>query len=182
MRCSTSSRPTPRWPMVWRCSTPITTTWSVRHRHHHHQHRRHARADGHAEGCRRPHRPRPAEVHGRAGGPGRTARTVLESQFEVSGCKNLTTPNVVRNTFEVIEDPRLDAASAKPGTASPTPTCSTALRRLSGRQQDRPTWSRRKAGTSTAPNSRCASTRPSASPIRSHWPRTPARDGKGPAG
>lgn len=44
-------------------------------------------------------------------GLGGLARTVLESQFEVSGSKNLTTPNIVRNTFEVVEDPRLDAAS-----------------------------------------------------------------------
>ena len=44
-------------------------------------------------------------------GLGGLARTVLESQFEVSGSKNLTTPNIVRNSFEVIEDPRLDAAS-----------------------------------------------------------------------
>jgi ATP-dependent protease ClpP protease subunit len=45
-------------------------------------------------------------------GLGGLARTVLESQFEVSGNKNLTTPNIMRNSFEVVEDPRLDAASA----------------------------------------------------------------------
>lgn len=45
-------------------------------------------------------------------GLGGTARAVLESQFEVGTNKNNTTPNVVRNTFEVIEDPRLDANSA----------------------------------------------------------------------
>jgi len=45
-------------------------------------------------------------------GLGGLARTVLESQFEVGGSKNLTTPNTVRNTFEIIEDPRLDANSA----------------------------------------------------------------------
>lgn len=45
-------------------------------------------------------------------GLGGVARTVLESQFEVGGSKNLTTPNIARNTFEIIEDPRLDASSA----------------------------------------------------------------------
>lgn len=43
---------------------------------------------------------------------GGLARTVRDSQFEVSGSKNLTVPNSVRGTFEVIDDPRLDAASA----------------------------------------------------------------------
>ena len=43
---------------------------------------------------------------------GGLARTVRESQTEVSGSKNLTTPNIVRNTFDVIDDGRLDAASA----------------------------------------------------------------------
>ncbi|HDS1834373.1 TPA: Clp protease ClpP [Stenotrophomonas maltophilia] len=43
---------------------------------------------------------------------GGLARTVRESQYEVSGNKNLTTPNIVRNTFEVVDDGRLDAASA----------------------------------------------------------------------
>lgn len=43
---------------------------------------------------------------------GGLARTVRESQYEVSGNKNLTTPNIVRNTFDVIDDGRLDDASA----------------------------------------------------------------------
>ncbi len=43
---------------------------------------------------------------------GGLARTVRESQYEVSGSKNLTTPNIVRNTFEVVDDGRLDASSA----------------------------------------------------------------------
>ena len=43
---------------------------------------------------------------------GGTARTVQTSQYEVGGSKNLTTPNIVQNTFEVIDDGRLDAASA----------------------------------------------------------------------
>lgn len=43
-------------------------------------------------------------------GMGGTARTVLESQFEVgASSRNNTTPNIVRNSFTVIEDPRLDA-------------------------------------------------------------------------
>ncbi|MCC7416145.1 MAG: Clp protease ClpP [Acidobacteria bacterium] len=40
------------------------------------------------------------------------AKTVRESQYEVSGSKNLTVPNSVRGTFEVISDARLDAASS----------------------------------------------------------------------
>ncbi len=43
---------------------------------------------------------------------GGLARTVRESQTEVSGSKNLTTPNIVRNTFDVVDDSRLDDASA----------------------------------------------------------------------
>lgn len=43
---------------------------------------------------------------------GGLARTVRESQFEVSGNKNNTTPNIVRNTFDVVDDGRLDAVSA----------------------------------------------------------------------
>ncbi len=42
---------------------------------------------------------------------GGLARTVRESQTEVSGGKNLTTPNIVRNTFDVVDDGRLDAAN-----------------------------------------------------------------------
>ncbi|MBD9368848.1 ClpP-like prohead protease/major capsid protein fusion protein [Xanthomonas sp. XNM01] len=43
---------------------------------------------------------------------GGLARTVRESQTEVSGGKNLTAPNIVRNTFDVIDDGRLDDVSA----------------------------------------------------------------------
>ncbi|KAF1697983.1 peptidase [Pseudoxanthomonas jiangsuensis] len=52
---------------------------------------------------------------------GGLARTVRESQFEVSGSKNLTTPNIVRNTFDVIDDGRLDDVSATAwyGVANP---------------------------------------------------------------
>jgi ATP-dependent protease ClpP protease subunit len=52
---------------------------------------------------------------------GGLARTVRASQYEVGGNKNLTTPNVVQNTFEVIDDGRLDDASATAwyGVANP---------------------------------------------------------------
>ncbi len=52
---------------------------------------------------------------------GGLARTVRESQTEVSGSKNLTTPNIVRNTFDVVDDGRLDDASATAwyGVANP---------------------------------------------------------------
>ncbi|GAB3305678.1 ClpP-like prohead protease/major capsid protein fusion protein [Luteimonas notoginsengisoli] len=40
------------------------------------------------------------------------AKTVRESQTEVSGSKNLTTPNTVRDTFDVVASGRLDAVSA----------------------------------------------------------------------
>ncbi len=52
---------------------------------------------------------------------GGLARTVRTSQFEVGGNKNLTTPNIVQNTFEVIDDGRLDDASATAwyGVANP---------------------------------------------------------------
>src|SRR5690606_24983206 len=40
------------------------------------------------------------------------AKTVRESQNEVSGSKNLTTPNTVRDTFDVVSSGRLDAVSA----------------------------------------------------------------------
>lgn len=44
---------------------------------------------------------------------GGTARVVANSEFEVgASAKNNTVPNSVRGTFEVIEDARLDAASA----------------------------------------------------------------------
>jgi hypothetical protein len=70
-------------------------------------------------------------------GLGGLARTVLESQFEVSGSKNLTTPNIVRNTFEVIEDPRLDAASTTAwyGVADPALFDGIVVGYLDGKQE-----------------------------------------------
>lgn len=70
-------------------------------------------------------------------GLGGLARTVLESQFEVSGGKNLTTPNIVRNTFEVVEDPRLDAASATAwyGVADPNMFDGIVVGYLDGKQE-----------------------------------------------
>lgn len=41
---------------------------------------------------------------------GGLARTVRESQYAVDGNKNLTTPNIVRNTFDVVDDARFDDA------------------------------------------------------------------------
>lgn len=52
-----------------------------------------------------------------------TADTVRESQFEITASgRNQTTPNSVRNTFEVVADARLDDASTSIwyGAASPT--------------------------------------------------------------
>jgi ATP-dependent protease ClpP protease subunit len=70
-------------------------------------------------------------------GLGGLARTVLESQFEVSGNKNLTTPNIVRNSFEVVEDPRLDAASATAwyGVADPNLFDGIVVGYLDGKQE-----------------------------------------------
>lgn len=42
---------------------------------------------------------------------GGLARQVRESQYEVNTNKNNTTPNIVRGTFDVLDDPRLDANS-----------------------------------------------------------------------
>ncbi|OUL25877.1 peptidase [Nostoc sp. RF31YmG] len=52
---------------------------------------------------------------------GGLARTVRASQFEVGAQRNNTTPNIVQNTFDVIEDGRLDANSAAAwyGVANP---------------------------------------------------------------
>ncbi len=51
-----------------------------------------------------------------------TARVVRDSEFEVTGSKNLTVPNSVRGTFEVIFGARLDTASVSNwyGAASPS--------------------------------------------------------------
>lgn len=70
-------------------------------------------------------------------GLGGLARTVLESQFEVSTTKNNTTPNIVRNTFEVIEDPRLDASNATAwyGVADPAMFDGIVVGYLDGKQE-----------------------------------------------
>lgn len=70
-------------------------------------------------------------------GLGGLARTVLESQFEVSTTKNNTTPNIVRNSFEVIEDPRLDASSATAwyGVADPAMFDGIVVGYLDGKQE-----------------------------------------------
>lgn len=70
-------------------------------------------------------------------GLGGLARTVLASEFEVSGNKNNTTPNSVRNSFEIIEDPRLDAADPKAwyGVADPAMYDGIAVGYLDGKQE-----------------------------------------------
>jgi ATP-dependent protease ClpP protease subunit len=71
-------------------------------------------------------------------GLGGTARAVLESQFEVTATnKNNTTPNVVRNSFEIVEDPRLDAAdpNAWYGVADPNLFDGIVVGYLDGRQE-----------------------------------------------
>lgn len=71
-------------------------------------------------------------------GLGGTARAVLESQFEVTASnRNNTTPNIVRNSFEVIEDPRLDAAdpNAWYGIADPALFDGIVVGYLDGRQE-----------------------------------------------
>jgi ATP-dependent protease ClpP protease subunit len=68
---------------------------------------------------------------------GGSARVVRDSQFEVSGNKNLTIPNVVRGTFEVIDDARLDAASATAwyGVADPDLVDGIVVAYLDGKQE-----------------------------------------------
>ncbi|MDN5924632.1 MAG: Mu-like prophage major head subunit gpT family protein, partial [Xanthomonadales bacterium] len=68
---------------------------------------------------------------------GGLARTVRESQTEVSGSKNLTTPNIVRGTFDVIDDPRLDASSSTAwyGVADPGFVDGIVVGYLDGNQQ-----------------------------------------------
>lgn len=46
-------------------------------------------------------------------GQGGLARQILESQYEIGANKNNTAPNYVRNSFTVLEDPRLDDADQK---------------------------------------------------------------------
>src|SRR5690606_2757639 len=65
---------------------------------------------------------------------GGLARTVRESQYEVSGNKNLTTPNIVRNSFDVIDDGHLDASSATAwyGVANPNYAAAIVIAYLNG--------------------------------------------------
>jgi hypothetical protein len=67
---------------------------------------------------------------------GGLARTVRDSQTEVSGSKNLTTPNVVRGTFDVVDDGRLDAVSAAAwyGIADPSVIDALVIGYLDGNQ------------------------------------------------
>lgn len=68
---------------------------------------------------------------------GGTARTVRASQYEVGAAnRNNTTPNIVQNTFDVIDDGRLDAASAAAwyGVANPTYVDSIVIGYLDGNQ------------------------------------------------
>lgn len=68
---------------------------------------------------------------------GGAARTVRDSQFEVSGNKNLTVPNTMRGLFEVVEDSRLDAASATAwyGVADPNLVDGIVVAYLDGKQE-----------------------------------------------
>lgn len=68
---------------------------------------------------------------------GGLARTVRESQTEVSGSKNLTTPNIVRNTFDVVDDPILDADSptAWYGLSDPAMVDALVIAYLDGKQE-----------------------------------------------
>lgn len=71
-------------------------------------------------------------------GLGGAARTVLASEFEVgSSARNNTTPNIVRNGFEVVEDPRLDAADPRAwyGVADPAFFDGLVVGYLDGRQE-----------------------------------------------
>jgi ATP-dependent protease ClpP protease subunit len=65
---------------------------------------------------------------------GGLARTVRESQYEVSGSKNLTTPNTVRNTFDVIDDGHFDedSATAWYGAADPAYAAAIVIAYLNG--------------------------------------------------
>ncbi|ABM37561.1 ClpP-like prohead protease/major capsid protein fusion protein [Polaromonas naphthalenivorans] len=65
-----------------------------------------------------------------------TANVVRSSEFEVNAGKNSTTPNSVRDTFEVITDARLDEASATAwyGAASATTNDTIEVSYLDGNQ------------------------------------------------
>lgn len=69
---------------------------------------------------------------------GGQARVVRDSQVEVGGAgnKNNTTPNSVRGTFEVVDDPRLDAVSSTGwyGIADPAIVDSIVIAYLDGNQ------------------------------------------------
>ena len=68
---------------------------------------------------------------------GGLARTVRASQYEVSGSKNLTTPNIVQNTFEVIDDAHLDedSAAAWYGVVDPNYAAAIVIAYLNGNKQ-----------------------------------------------
>lgn len=66
------------------------------------------------------------------------ARSILESQFEIGAAtRNNTSPNIVRNNFEVIEDPRLDAANTTAwyGVADPAMFDGIVVGYLDGKQE-----------------------------------------------
>jgi len=62
------------------------------------------------------------------------AKTVRDSEFEISATRDATTPNSVRGTFEVISDARLDAASSTAyyGTANSSVTDTVEVQYLDG--------------------------------------------------
>jgi len=65
-----------------------------------------------------------------------TAMLVRDSDKEVLAAKTATTPNTVRNTFEVVADARLDASSTSNwfGAASPGSTDTIEVSYLDGNQ------------------------------------------------
>lgn len=69
---------------------------------------------------------------------GGLARTVRESQYSVdASAKNSTQPNIVRGTFEVVDDPQLDANSATAwyGLADPAIVDALVIAYLDGKQE-----------------------------------------------
>lgn len=64
------------------------------------------------------------------------AKTVRDSEFEISSTRDATTPNSVRGTFEVISDARLDAASSTAyyGAANASITDTVEVQYLDGNQ------------------------------------------------
>ena len=69
-------------------------------------------------------------------GLGGLARTVLAAEYEVGGTAGSNVPNIMRNRFEVIEDPRLDDASGTAwyGVADPNLFDGLVVGYLDGRQ------------------------------------------------